>query len=162
MNEVWKIIPDWIDYEVSTLGRVRWQGRLLKGHITTGGYQQVCLCKQNSKVKKFFYVHRLVLLAFIGPSKLVCNHKNHVKRDNRLENLEYVTGKENSAKAALAGRYKGLVGESNPGVKLEASQVLQIRKRLAEGETQQSIADDYEVARSGISLIGSRKTWKHL
>lgn len=59
-----------------------------------------------SENKKIYHMlaHRLVWLVFIGPTgSLVINHKNGIKNDNRLENLELVTDAENSQHAYRTG-----------------------------------------------------------
>jgi hypothetical protein len=58
------------------------------------GYLLVKLVKD--KIGKTFRVHRLVALTFLGESDLYVDHINHIKSDNRLENLRYVTPKGNS------------------------------------------------------------------
>jgi hypothetical protein len=50
-----------------------------------------------------FLVHRLVMELFMGPSSLHVNHKNGIKADNRLENLEYVSPQENNKHAWETG-----------------------------------------------------------
>ena len=105
--EIWKDIPNYEGYQVSNLGRVksleridalghRLKEKILKPGITHNGYYLIGLCK-NSKVK-MYYVHRLVYEAFNGsiPEGLQVNHINEVKTDNRLENLNLMTAKENS------------------------------------------------------------------
>lgn len=125
--EIWKDVVGYEGYyEVSSLGRVRsvdryvntgiryndiklHRGRMLKLNLKRMGYLTADLCKGN-RVKTLF-VHRLVASAFI-PSvegKNYVNHKNLNKLDNRVENLEWVTPKENSHHAALNGvMYGGL------------------------------------------------------
>ena len=106
--EIWKDIPwyEWL-YEASNYGRVKSMYRkekfkhtfrirkekIIKEHINKHGYMQVLLCK-NSKSKTFL-AHRLILFAFRWELKLECNHKNGVKTDNSIENLEYCSKSEN-------------------------------------------------------------------
>lgn len=94
--EEWKQIEDYPDYYVSSLGRVRsqkkWHGtssRLLTPSKTKKGYLCVGLC--NDGKMKILLVHRLVASAFIpNPDCLPqINHKNEIKTDNRVENLEW-------------------------------------------------------------------------
>ncbi|MCE7073719.1 HNH endonuclease, partial [Dyadobacter sp. CY327] len=57
------------------------------------GYPAVILHRDSVGVKT--KVHRIMMAAFVAPSKLQVNHINGIKNDNRLENLEYVTNREN-------------------------------------------------------------------
>lgn len=112
MLEVWKGIPDYEDhYQVSNIGRVRSikknNPRLLKPTDNGNGYLYFTMSIK-SKLKKIS-VHRAVCLAFYGvpDEKMVCNHKNHNTKDNKVENLEWVTQKEN----LLWNHIKGKVSE---------------------------------------------------
>lgn len=94
-NEIWADIPGYNGtYQVSTMGRVRGR-KILKFDRTKDGYLLAQLCK-DGKVKKH-RVNRLVALAFIpNPDGLPqVNHKNENKTDNRVENLEWVSAKQN-------------------------------------------------------------------
>lgn len=91
-------------YEVGEDGRV-WSslsGRYLKPRIVNG-YAAVTLCDGNKR--RQFTVHMLVLSAFVGerPVGFVCNHKNGIRTDNRVDNLEWVTQSDNVKHAYDSG-----------------------------------------------------------
>lgn len=90
------------EYEISNLGNIRSKYRqgcktgYLKISDNGNGYMMVRLCK-NGKPKKF-YLHRLLAEAFIpnNENKPHVNHINEIRNDNHLQNLEWVTVKENN------------------------------------------------------------------
>ncbi len=99
-RERWMPIPEYIGfYEASSIGRIKSlarggrKERMLRLHKTTEGYMRVGLTKNG--ICKGHGVHRLVALAFLGETKLKTNHINSIKTDNRIENLEYVSNREN-------------------------------------------------------------------
>ena len=98
-SEYWKEIPGFENYQVSNLGRVRsnkwgvWAIRKIT--IDRVGYAIVDLWKCGKR--KQINIHRLVMMAFIGPSDLHVDHINGIKNDNRLENLRYCTHRENAS-----------------------------------------------------------------
>jgi hypothetical protein len=105
-GEIWKLIP-YIEYGqifASNMGRIKFSN----GRITIGsqnnGYLYVSLKDWNKSTRKSCPVHRLIMAAFYGeqPNKQV-NHKNGNGMDNYLNNLEYVTAKENSIHAVETG-----------------------------------------------------------
>ena len=114
VREVWKDIPHYEGlYQVSSLGRV-WSIRSQKylKPLETNGYLRVALYGRNGKAKKEL-IHRLVGMAFIPnpENKPQINHLNEIKYDNRVENLEWSTSKENinygnRTKQAAISRYK--------------------------------------------------------
>jgi len=100
-HEIWKAIPGYEGlYEASTLGRIRSVYRyqkVLKPMISNRGYERVDLFKE--KHRKQHSVHRLVAITFLcNPfCKPEVNHIDENKRNNRLENLEWVTRNENES-----------------------------------------------------------------
>ena len=100
--EIWKPIPDYSNYMVSNLGRVKsinWhRGKIekyIKPYITHKGYLRIRLTKD--AITKQFSIHRLVAKTFIpNPDNLPqVNHINEDKTDNRVENLEWCTNEYN-------------------------------------------------------------------
>ena len=116
-HEKWKAIPGYEGfYEVSDQGRVRSldrivsNGRRIKGQFLSpsrvrGGHLRVDL-RKNGK-REYIFVHRLVLLAFVGPcpTGMEACHWNDVPDDNRLENLRWDTSSANSRDASRNGRH---------------------------------------------------------
>jgi len=97
-------------YDINIDGRVRSKQKKNVGRILTqrrdSGYISVKLNRDCAYTTQ--YIHRLIALAFIDNphSKPVVNHKNGIKTDNRIENLEWVTHQENSQHAYLLGLVK--------------------------------------------------------
>ena len=109
-TEIWKTIDGCPNYQVSSMGRVKsikrkvkkWNGyrtlseRILKPRKNRYGYLQLSLYKENKK--KTMLVHRLVADAFLtNPLNLPqINHKNEIKEDNRVTNLEFCDASYNN------------------------------------------------------------------
>jgi len=108
--------------------------------------------------------HRAIALAFLGPppeGKSEINHKNGVRDDNRLENLEWVSRSENQLH-----RYRVLKhnrGEDRPLAKLREDDVRIIRASYRKGErghTLRALAERFGVAPSVIRQVLSGRTWR--
>ena len=99
MEENWKDIEGYEGlYQVSNLGRVKRvkTDRVLKGYKNTCGYLIINLCENSIVSSK--KIHRLVAQAFIPnpDNKSQVNHIDEDKTNNNIDNLEWVTAKENN------------------------------------------------------------------
>lgn len=162
--EKWKDVKGFEGfYQVSNLGRIKSFCRkkpiILKPKIKENGYLEVCLFGKSQ------YVHRLVVVAFISEIKkgLNVNHKDGIKGNNNLNNLEIVTISENLLHAfrnGLRTPYK-TKGTKNGNSKLTEIDVLQIRKTFKKGKSVE-FAKRFKVDPSTILSVFKRSTWKHI
>jgi hypothetical protein len=161
MSEDWRRHPRLIDYEVSTLGRVRrltakrgtYSGRLKRPTLSTTGYLVVNL---DGKPRK---VHALVLETFIGPRPPKCDacHNDGVRTNNVLVNLRWASRSENMADARAHGTLTE--GAKHGHAKLTAEDVAWIRFHASAGVLQKDIATRYKITRGHVSEIVNYKTW---
>jgi hypothetical protein len=158
-NEIWKPIIAYEElYEVSNLGRVKsyknHKEKLLKLQSTTNGYKKIYISDFSKKLINFT-VHRLVAEAFIpNPNNLPqVNHINCIKSDNRVENLEWCTAKENINHMIKAGKKN--VGKLYYGINHKrAKRVYQYDlggNFIKEWEYVKLAADTLEITSSGIA-----------
>ena len=113
MNEIWKDVVGYEGvYEVSDLGNVKSlkfnKEKVLTNNLNRNGYLQVGLSKRGRVKSKG--IHQLVAEAFLNHKpcgfKLVVDHQNGVRKDNRLENLQIITSRKNTSKDIKGGTSK--------------------------------------------------------
>ena len=117
----------------------------------------------NKNIGKNMLIHRLIAQAFIPnpENKPQINHKNGIKIDNRIENLEWCTITENIRHAFKIKLNSGRKGESQWNAKLNAHQVLDIRNRLQTSSSKE-LAKEFNVSSSLINRIKRKIAWKHI
>ena len=119
--EIWKDIKDYEGcYQISNLGNIKSlirknnkKEKLLKVQISTCGYYKILLYKNNKS--KHFKVHRLIAIHFIPNiyNKEQINHIDGNKLNNNINNLEWVTPKENMQHAVRTGlKDKGIISST--------------------------------------------------
>lgn len=181
---MWKDIKDYEGiYQVSDQGDVRsirrqgWNGqnihiiaeRILKTNKLPKGYLSVCLCKNG--ISKRFYIHRLVLEAFVGPCPpdMECRHfPDSNPANNYLNNISWGTPEENAKdKEAHGTNGQGIpgkiYGESQHKAVLTDQAVIKIRLLWNTGKFKiASLARQFKVSWSTMKSVVYYETWKHV
>ena len=151
-------------YSITSCGKVTntETGRVLKEDVS-GQYKRVTLSIDGKTFR--FSIHRLVALHYLpNPLMLRCvNHKNGIKFDNRVENLEWCSYTENTNHAFDNGLRAR--GEKSTNAKMLDSQVEQICIEISKGLTRKEILTQdrfANVSKHQFDDIRRRKTWKHI
>lgn len=174
MKEIWKDIPEFEGlYQISNLGRIMSFPRkggfknktILKNGKSKKNYAQISLSENGKKTCK--KIHRLVAQAFIPnpENKPEINHKDGVKANNHVDNLEWCTNQENIDHAIKNGLRGGLFVSGSKHFKALfcEEEVLEIRDKYKNFEySQKELAERYRVSKSAISSIIHRRSWKHI
>ena len=168
-EEVWKQIPEFTGYEVSNFGRIRsyWKSngpyknsivdsaqRINQLSIERSGYLIVNLSKNG--MKNVIRVHRLVLLAFIGPcpNGMEACHNDGNRRNNHLSNLRWDTRLNNIWDTIKHGHHRSR--------KLTNEQVANIIQLYESGMTQTEIAKRHCISQPYVSEIVRLKSRTHI
>lgn len=175
-TEIWKDVVGFEGhYQVSNLGNVRSlprlrlsrggsfapvKGKMLVPQLKKDGYFRVHLRKD--EINTYPSVHRLVAQAFLDNSenKPCVNHKDGVKVNNTVDNLEWCTVSENTIHAIRCGLYTPpvikdftLYGDNHPNTKISQSDISVIFEMRKSGKKLKSIADSFNVGISQIHRI---------
>jgi hypothetical protein len=177
MQEIWKDIEGYEGlYQISNYGRVKTLSRITnfgnrikiipeiikKLSNDKDGYLITTLSKQSRK--KNIKIHRIVADTFIDNplNKPTVNHKNGIKTDNYVSNLEWATYLENN----LHGYNHNLIshkGINNSSSKLNESEVMEIRELYRNKKLKhRELSAMFNVSTANITNILNRKIWKHI
>lgn len=160
----WRAVPGWEGkYEVSDMGQVRSikggrrLGKILTQHLTHDGYPRLRLV--SAERGQMYTVHILVAAAFLGPRPdgYTVNHKDGVKVNSRLSNLEYISLKANHEHAALMGLHAR--GERQGSAKMTIDTVRDLRQRYDAGESAYKLAKEFGISAPQAWNIIKRKHW---
>lgn len=106
MEEEWKTIKDYENYQVSNMGNFynAKLDRYISGGKKQNGYIELQL--KNNGVKKYLKAHRLVALAFIDnpENKPFIDHIDGDKQNNKVENLRFCTNSENQQNQKVSNK----------------------------------------------------------
>lgn len=165
-DEIWKDILGYEDYyEVSNTGLIRRKAYIMKCRLTNDGYPAITLCGGGKQLSKT--IHRLVAEAFLEnpENKPQVNHKDGIKANAMISNLEWMTASEN-IKHALDLGLKNKTwqdGEKNINSKLTREQVLDIREKCKTMKISKVHKDYYpNLHYNTIYKIKNNKLWKNL
>lgn len=160
-DEVFKKVTVCDTYSVSNYGRVRNdKTNAILAPRDLRGYKRVSLWY--SKKANDHRIHRLVAQAFIPnpDNKPEINHKNGIRNDNRVSNLEWCTGIENSRhRAETLEQGDTFKGRKNGNSFLADEDVLAVRSSSL---SRKELSEKYGVSITQIGRIITRKLWTHI
>ena len=142
---------------------------ILKTSLFNNGYLYFSLCHESKVYSRS--VARMIAIAFIpNPENKRCiNHKNLIKTDNRVENLEWVTYKENNDHSVKNGNghyfkqgniFQFKKGHKPRNTKLNIVKVNQIRELWVNGKYRQwEIAKMFNISREHVSTLVLYREW---
>ena len=172
VEEIWKDVPGYEGkYKISNKGNlIRLSHYSKRGRYypestphsfkNYKGYIQTYLCDDNGR--KTTTIHRLIAKAFIPnpDNKDQINHKNGIKDDNRIENIEWCNQSENMRHAFDTELKEGLPGEKNGRAILSQEEVDFIKTKYNNGETAKEIAKELNLKLSMVRYILKDGGWK--
>jgi hypothetical protein len=151
-------------YQVETDGDRCWvtstgKGKRVLKAKDSNGYRQIGLYLKSGK-RNMLYEHRLFAICFLEnpENKSEVNHKDGMKTNNLLSNLEWNTRSENIRHAFRTGLSKPILGEQNGSAKLMDSEIPLIFQMRKTGLTQKAIGLHFGVSQMQISDILSGKS----
>ena len=176
-REEWRPINGYRhSYEISSFGRIRsldrrgnnfltkgfnlYKGKIMSGSLDKEGYKRVHFITNDGKDRQLS-IHRLVALAFISnPQNKECvNHLDCDITNNKVENLEWCTNKENVDYRNKLGRQAR--GTKMNTCKLSEKDILEIRK-IGNLIPYWKIGKKFGISKTYVGRIIRRQNWKHI
>lgn len=166
-EEIWKAVVGFENlYEVSDLGRVRtipkrgFNKQVIRktGIDVRTGYVTIMLYKNSIPITR--RLHSLMVETFLGIKtnhKLVCNHKDGIKRNNRLDNFEIITQKENVRHAMKLGLIRIPIKDERYNSKIMEKDFPELLRLFKTKMTSKDIAKLFNVGPTTISRIRAGK-----
>lgn len=164
----YKDIPEYPEYRIGNDGsvwscksrerypkKVPW--RKLKPKVNKDGHLIVTLCRP----RKMFFVHTLVLVAFVGPRPKgmeACHYPDRNPANNKPSNLRWGTRKDNAADSVKHGTNPH--GEKHGCARLKVDDVRSIRTSYAAGVSSKKLAEKYGINKAHVWDIVARNVWK--
>jgi SPBc2 prophage-derived putative HNH homing endonuclease yosQ len=177
IKEEYKTLPWAKNYKVSNTGKVFSFAKIKLGielkpviiknkramSLGKDLYPYVSISDNNKKIRNY-NIHRLVAETFIPnpENKPMVNHIDGDKTNNRVNNLEWVTPKENIQHAVKEGLMNPPIGERCASSKYKESQVLEAIKLLSEGKPNCEVAKLTGINDRAVSDIRNKKRWGYL
>lgn len=120
------------------------KGYFLKPGLSSNGYFTVCICTKEKKTS--VPIHRLIAESFIPnpENKIYINHKNSIRTDNSIDNLEWCTPKENACHMVKSGRINNTINS--------------IRKRMSKRVIDSSNGEIYPSCTNAAKELGYKKS----
>jgi hypothetical protein len=133
----------------------------LKMYFDKDGYY-ILNVRVNSK-KINIRVHRAIAKAFIHnpENKPQVNHKNGIKTDNRVDNLEWVTAKENIIHS-FKNKLSSQVGQRNAASKFTTEQIIEIKTKMLSGVRNKDLCNEYNMSSPNMAAIRKGRRWNHI
>jgi len=170
MKEFWRNVVGYEGwYSVSNLGRIRRErnggnthiGKILS--LQKQRYTNVPLTKNS--ITKTKTIHVLVAQAFLGerPKGFVINHKDGIRKNNSVYNLEYITQMENIKHAIRNNLNVIPKGEQCGSSKLKENDIRNIRKIYQNNKyTQKELGIMFNIHEETVGTIVRKTSWKHI
>jgi len=165
-----KLDDKYSPYVISSFGRIfnlyygksyNYNIKELKTNSNSSNYIKITLHYNNKSYNK--WIHRLVAEAFIDNpyDKEEVNHKNGIKTDNYIWNLEWVTHKENVEHAEENNLTYHPKGENNHS-KIKEKEVIKISNMILKDYSPKIICKKCKISKQIFQSILHKRKWKHV